>query len=104
MTLVELNSVTTRRARQEPPPAPHIFLKGGITFLPNFDSSFTRLFCLGNVQKILVPETTFKYICVVVEGGTAEKVRRISENGSEIPSSKPYRIIFKRSTKNVFIQ
>ena len=95
MTLVELNSVTTRRARQEPPPAPHIFfLKGGITFLPNFDSSITRLFCLGNVQKILVPETTFKYICVVVEGGTEEKVRRISENGSEISSLKLYRLIF----------
>lgn len=82
----------------------HNFLKlGGITFLPDFDLSFTRLYCLGNVQKILVPETAFKYICVVVGGGTVGKVRRISEYSSEIPSTKPYRIISKRSTKNVFI-
>jgi len=82
----------------------NIFLKlEGITFLPNFDFTFTRLYCLGNVQKILVPETAFKYICVVAGGGTAGKVHRISEYSSEILSSKPYRIIFKRSTKNVFI-
>jgi hypothetical protein len=59
---------------------------------------------LGNVQKILVPETALKHICVAVGGGTAKKVRRISEYSSGIPSPKTYRIIFERSTKNVFIQ
>ena len=73
-------------------------------FLTNFDSSFTRLCCLGTVQKIPAPETAFKYIFVAVGGGTVEKVRRISEYNSEIPQSEPYRIIFKRSTKIVFIQ
>lgn len=80
------------------------FKLGGTTFLPNFDSSFTILYCLGNVQKFLVPETAFKYICVALGGGSAEKIRTVSECSSEIPSSKPYRIIFKRSTKNVFFQ
>jgi hypothetical protein len=105
MTLVEQDIVTTWWARQENPPPPHFFFKlGGFTFLSNFESSFIGLYCLGNVQKIPVPETAFKFIFVAVGGGTAENVRRISKYIYEIPSSKPCRIIFKRSTKNVFIQ
>jgi hypothetical protein len=85
MTLVELDSVTTRWARQEPPPAPHFLKTRRYYFLTELRFFFYILYCLGNVQKILVPGTAFKYICVAVGGGTAAKVRRIGEYSSEIP-------------------
>jgi hypothetical protein len=54
MNLAELDSATTRWARQEPPPASHLFLKKTrkYSFLPTFVSSFTGLYCLGSVQKV----------------------------------------------------